>query len=65
METKTNIHVKLIGEDSNIYNLIGICRTALRRNKKGDLVEEFTNYITASSSFDEALARIMEWFIVE
>ncbi len=65
MKTKTDLTVTLMGQNSNIYNLIGICRTELKRNGKADLVAEFTNYITSSSSFDEALARIMEWFIVE
>ncbi len=65
MKTKTDLTVTLIGQNSNIFNLIAICCRELKRNGRADLVAEFTNYITSSSSFDEALARIMEWFIVK
>ena len=34
---KTDIKVKIIGADSNIFNLLGICRRALQTAKRMDL----------------------------
>ena len=38
---KTDIKVKLVGEDGNIFNLLGICRRALQKAKRMDLWDEF------------------------
>ena len=65
METKTDIVVELIGTDGNIFALMGRVRGALRRGGRGDLVEEFTNAVTSSKSYDEALAVIMDYVIVK
>ena len=63
--TKTNIIVQLIGTDGNIFCVIGKVREALRRNGRADLIKEFTDYITSSSSYEEALCRVMEYVIVK
>lgn len=65
METKTDIVVKLIGTDGNIFNLMALVNRALRRNGRGDLVAEFTKAVTSSGSYDEALCVIMDYVIVE
>ena len=65
METKTDIVVELIGADGNIFALKGRVRNALRRGGRSDLVEEFTKAVTNSKSYDEALAVIMDYVIVE
>lgn len=62
---KTDIRVKLTGEDGNIFNLIGIVLRALRRNGRGDLCKPLTEAVATSKSYTEALARIMEFVIVE
>ena len=64
-DTKTNISVQLTSTDGNIFNIIGKVREALRRNGRSDLVKEFTDYITSSSSYEEALCRVMEYVIVK
>ena len=64
-DTKTNISVQLTSTDGNIFNIIGKVREALRRNGRSDLIKEFTNYITSSSSYEEALYRMMEYVIVK
>ena len=64
-ETQSGIHVKLIGQDGNIFNLMGIVLRALRRNGRSDLCEPFKQAVTSSHSYQEALARIMEFVIVE
>ena len=53
-DTKTNITVQLTGTDGNIFAIIAKVREALRRNGRSDLVKEFTDYITSSSSYEEA-----------
>ena len=64
-DTKTNITVLLTGTDGNIFCVIAKVREALRRNGHSDLVNEFTDYITSSSSYEEALCRMMEYVIVK
>ena len=64
-DTKTNITVQLTGTDGNIFCVIAKVREALRRNGRSDLVKEFTDYITSSSSYEEALCRVMEYVIVK
>lgn len=64
MDKQTGIHVKLIGEDGNVFNLLAICRTALRRNGKADLWDQFFKEAT-SGDYYHALATMSEWFIVE
>ena len=59
-DTKTNITVQLTGTDGNIFCVIAQVREALRRNGRSDLIKEFTDYITNSSSYEEALCRVME-----
>ena len=64
-DTKTNITVQLTGTDGNIFCVIAKAREALRRNGRSDLIKEFTDYITSSSSYEEALCRVMEYVIVK
>ena len=64
-DTKTNITVQLTGTDGNIFAIIAKVRGALRENGCSDLIKEFTDYITSSSSYKEALCRVMEYVIVK
>ena len=58
---KTNIEVKIIGADSNVFNLLGICRRALQKAKRMDLWGEFYTEAT-SGDYNHALATIAEYF---
>lgn len=58
---KLNLEVKLIGEDGNIFNLMGIVSREMKRNGYQNQIKEFTDDITSSNSYDEALAKIMDW----
>ena len=62
---KTDIRVRLTGEDGNIFFILGRVREALRCGGRPDLVPEVTAAVTSSSSYEEALARIMEYVVVE
>ena len=64
-DTKTNLTVQLTGTNGNIFAIIAKVREALRRNGRSDLVKEFTDYITSSSSYEEVLCRVMEYVIVK
>ena len=60
---KTDIKVKIIGADGNIFNLLGICRRALQKAKRMDLWDEFYAEAT-SGDYNHALATIADWFVV-
>ena len=52
---------KLIGEDGNIYNLMGLAARTLRKNGLTEQATEMTERITACGSYDEALGIIGEY----
>ena len=56
---------KLIGENGNIFNLIGIASRSLKQAGQGDKATEMSQRIMSSGSYDEALSIIMEYVEVE
>ena len=58
---KTKPDCKLIGEDGNIYNLMGLAARTLRKNGLTEQATEMTECITACGSYDEALGIIGEY----
>ena len=58
---KTDIKVRIIGADGNVFNLLGICRRALGRAGKIELWDEFYKEAT-SGDYNHALATIADWF---
>ena len=52
---------KLIGEDGNIFNLMGLAARTLRRNGLTEQATEMTERITGCGSYDEALGIIGEY----
>lgn len=55
------IVVQLVGQDGNVFNLMGIVANALRKNGFGEEVQEFITDVTSSQSYHEALAVMMRW----
>jgi hypothetical protein len=54
--------VKLIGENGNIFNLMGIASRALKEASQNDKATEMTKRITSTAkSYSEALAIISEY----
>lgn len=51
----------LIGQDGNIFNLMGIASKTLKRNGMYDEAKEMCDRITSSGSYDEALSIIDEY----
>lgn len=52
---------KLIGEDGNIFNLIGIASRTLRQNGMAEQAVEMRDRIRESDSYDKALCIIGEY----
>jgi hypothetical protein len=64
MENKPR--VKLVGEDGNVFNLMGICKRALEKSGQADKAKEMINKITTEAkSYHEALAIMMDYCEVE
>lgn len=51
----------LIGQDGNIFNLVGIASKALKRNGMREAADEMQNRIISSGSYDEVLSIIGEY----
>ena len=61
---KTDIRVKLVGEDGNAFAILGRCRQVLARARRLDLWEEFRKEAT-SSDYDHLLATVCDYFEVD
>ena len=60
-----DITVELIGQDSNAFNILGICRRAMRKaHLTQSEIDAFMQEAT-SGSYDDLLATCMSWFNVE
>lgn len=60
-----DIIVQLVGQDSNAYNLLGICRRAIKCARLPESeIEAFTKEAT-SSDYNHLLITCTEWFNVE
>lgn len=51
----------LIGQDGNIFNLMGIASKTMKRNGMSNDAKEMCDRITSSGSYDEALSIIDEY----
>lgn len=66
MESKTmKPTVKLVGQDGNVFNLIGICTRALKRAGMHDEAKQLTAKCFAAGSYSEALCIMMEYCDVQ
>ena len=57
--------VKLVGQDGNVFNLIGICAKALRKAGQNDAATEMTKECFSAGSYDNALQIMMKYCDVE
>lgn len=51
----------LIGQDGNIYNLVGIASNTLKRNGLREQASEMTEKVFQSHSYEEALSVISQY----
>lgn len=56
---------KLIGEDGNIFNLLGIASKTLKKEGLEDDADEMIKRVTSSESYLQALAVISEYVDIE
>ena len=61
MDEKKKPKCKLIGEDGNIFNLIGIASRTLKRNGLKEECEEMIERIEKSHRYSEALMIIEDY----
>jgi len=52
---------KLVGQDGNVFNLIGLANRALKDAGLRDQAKEMTEKCFAAHSYDEALAILQEY----
>ncbi|WP_030237837.1 hypothetical protein [Streptomyces sp. NRRL S-350] len=66
--------VTLSGTDGNVYSILGAVRAQLRRHlsangvggpERAQIIAEFTNAVTSSGSYQEALNVVHDWVAVE
>jgi len=65
MEVNRKPSVKLIGEDGNIFSILGRVSRTLKEDGKEEQAKEVSERVMASSSYGEALQIIMEYVEVE
>ena len=56
---------KLIGQDGNIFGILGTAAKALRKAGQADKAKEMSDKVFASGSYHEALAIIGEYVEIE
>ena len=60
-----DITVELVGKDGNAFNILGICRRAMKRaNLSESEIEAFTTEAT-SGDYNHLLTTCCKWFNVE
>ena len=57
--------VKLTGQDGNVFNIIGLCRRALRREVSEERANEFATKAFNAGSYDEVLQLAMKYCEVQ
>lgn len=59
--TQTKPEVTLVGEDGNVFNLIGICSKALKRAGQAENAKKMSAECFKAGSYDEALQIMMKY----
>ncbi len=57
---KTNIEVRLVGEDGNAYSILGRVRRAMQKAGRSDEWSTFEAEAT-SGDYDNLLATVLKW----
>lgn len=60
-QTQKKPDCPLLGEDSNIFNIMGIASKTLKRSDMAEEAKEMCSRVTSSGSYEEALGIIMEY----
>ena len=60
-----DIHVKLVGQNGNAFNILAICLQAMRRAGLSQEERDAFHKEATSGNYDHLLVTCMEWFDVE
>jgi two-component SAPR family response regulator len=61
MKGKPKPQVQLVGQDGNVFNLLGICTRALKKAGQYEEAQELRNRVLKCGSYDEALMTMLEY----
>ena len=61
MSNKLKPKVQLVGQDGNVFNLLGICTRALKKSGQDEEAKELQKRVLSSGSYDEALALMLKY----
>jgi two-component SAPR family response regulator len=61
MNDKPKPKVQLVGEDGNVFNLLGICIKALKRVGQYEEAQELQKRALKCGSYEEALSIMLEY----
>ena len=64
-EPKTGVTVKLIGQDGNVFSIIGNVSKALKRAGRSDLAKEFSEKAFGSASYNDVLNLVQTYVHIE
>jgi hypothetical protein len=53
--------VQLVGQDGNVFNLMGICTKALKAAKQPEKARELQDRVIESGSYEAALRVMLEY----
>jgi hypothetical protein len=61
MSDKPKPKVQLVGQDGNVFNLLGICVRALKKAGQDNEAQELQKRVLGCGSYDEALVIMLEY----
>jgi len=64
-DPKTEVVVELIGQDGNVFNLIGVVSRELKRGGHRDLAQEFRSRAMRQPSYNDVLNLIQAYVTIE
>ena len=65
MEVKTNVVVKLVGTDGNVFAIIGKVSKALERGGYPEFAKEYRDKCFNAKSYDEVLQWTLRYVVAE
>ena len=65
MEESAKPKCKLIGENGNVFNVVGIASRALRRAGQADKAKRMRDKVMLCHSYEDALSIVQEYVEVE
>ena len=61
MSNKRKPKVQLVGQNGNVFNLLGICTRALKRADQDEEAKQLQSRVMSCHSYNDALAIMLEY----